>query len=124
MNKTDIIRKTIGDMGGNWGHPAPDKHEADANDEGQEYYAVVIQTLTDRVPDADLKTCADFHDLGANCCRICHTFYPHYEMHIEDLPDGAKAWICCSVHRALHGEKPYDDDDDIDLEQALGGGVG
>jgi hypothetical protein len=41
-------------------------------------------------------------------------------MHIEDLPNGGKAWICCVVRRALRGEKTTDD---IDLEAALGGGV-
>jgi hypothetical protein len=44
-------------------------------------------------------------------------------MHIEDLPNGGKAWICCVVRRALRGEKPIGDDEVIDLEAALGGGI-
>lgn len=72
MTKTDIIEVTVRDMSGNWGNPAPEKKEPDANDECDEYYAIIIQTLRERLPDEELRTCTDFRHLSVDCCRICH----------------------------------------------------
>ncbi len=94
------------------------------DDDWDSYEAIVIAAMTERLPERDFTTCADFGELGAECCHTCHTLYPHYEMYIEDLPDGNKAWICCFVHSALRGEKtPEDLQAEVDLEAALGGGT-
>ena len=62
---------------------------------------MVIAELNKRLPDGEIKTCEDFKYLNAKCCDTCHTLYPHYEMHLESLPDTSMAWICCSVRRKL-----------------------
>jgi hypothetical protein len=85
--------------------------------------AIAIAAMTERLSDRDFKTCVDFGELGVECCHTCHTLYPHYEMYIEDLPDGNKAWLCCFIRSALHGEKTLEDlQAEIDLEAALDGG--
>ena len=84
----------------------------------------MIAAMKERLPERDFRTCADFGELGVECCHTCHTLYPHHEMYIEDLPDGNKAWLCCFVHSALRGEKTLEDlQAEIDLEAALGGGI-
>jgi hypothetical protein len=53
------------------------------------YKERVIWTELQRiVPRADLRTCADFGHLEAECCRTCHLFYPHYEMTLFEHSDG------------------------------------
>jgi hypothetical protein len=77
---------------------------------------IVIAMLTERLPEQDFKTCADFGELGVECC---HTY-------IEDLPSESKAWLCCFVRSALRGEKSLAQEDLqqlVDLEDALGGGI-
>lgn len=61
----------------------------------------MIATLAERLPEGDIKTCDDRQHLGIGCCNICHTCYPHYDMYLEDVPDGRKAWICCKVRTSL-----------------------
>ncbi len=65
----------------------------------------LIAELQKRLPETDIKTCQDFQHLGVNCCDTCHTFYPHYEMSVIDLPDGAKAWVCDQVRWAIYPEQ-------------------
>jgi hypothetical protein len=87
---------------------------------------IVIAMLTERLPEQDFKTCADFGELGVECCHTCHTFSPDREMYIEDLPSESKAWLCCFVRSALRGEKSLAQEDLqqlVDLEDALGGGI-
>jgi hypothetical protein len=68
----------------------------------EEYRAIVEATRwRDCRPGANFKTCNDFRHLGAGCCEWCQSIYEHYEMELEDLPSGKKAWICCSLHSAL-----------------------
>jgi hypothetical protein len=123
MTKDEIIRATIWAMRERHGLPATGKT---GDDDWDNYEANVIATLTERLPDRDIETCADFGELDVECCHTCHTCYPHYDMYNEDLSDGKKAWICCFVRSALRDEKsPAQEDPEelIDLEVALGGGI-
>ena len=120
MTKNEIIQATLRAMRQDRGLRS--SGETGDND-WDAYEVIVIAAMTERLADRDLGTCADFGELGVECCHTCHTLYPHHEMYIEDLPDGNKAWICCFVHSALRGEKTLDDlQAEIDLEAALGGG--
>jgi hypothetical protein len=74
--------------------------ERDLNDE-LDYEELVIFTLREQLSDADVNTCEDFEGLKAQCCETCHRFYPHYDMYLESLPTGGKAWLCCAVRAAL-----------------------
>lgn len=87
--------------------------------------AIVMATLNERLPDREFKTCEDL-SLGVECCDSCHTFYPHYDMYLETLPNGELAWLCCRVRSALRNPGQSDEEQDqewIDLEEALGGGL-
>jgi hypothetical protein len=68
-------------------------------------YARHIATKLERIlgqiePEMDIPTCTDFPHLGLECCPVCHNEYPD-EMEIIEIESGGKAWICCSVDRAL-----------------------
>jgi hypothetical protein len=120
MTKGEIIRATLRAMREDRGILA---NGDNGDDDWDNYDPTVIATLTERLPDLNLRICADFGELGVECCHTCHTLYPHYEMYIEDLPDGNKAWLCCFIRCALRGEKTLEDlQAEIDLEAALGGG--
>lgn len=93
MTKSDIIEKTLKEIG-----PRLEEHE-------EPYREIVIAELRERLPDTDIKTCEDFRHLNVACCDTCHTFYPHYEMSLIDLPDGAKAWVCDPVRWAIYPEQ-------------------
>jgi hypothetical protein len=67
--------------------------------------AVKAGELQKRLPDTDIKTCEDFRHLNVTCCNTCHTFYPHYEMSLIDLPGGAKAWVCDPVKWAIYPDQ-------------------
>ncbi|MGB8477895.1 MAG: hypothetical protein WCE63_03515 [Acidobacteriaceae bacterium] len=120
MKKDEIIQTTLRAMRQDRGlFPNDDSGDDDWDDQ----LDLVIATLTERLPDLDFRTCADFGELGVKCCPTCHTFTPHWEMYIEDLPDGNKAWLCCSIRSALHGPKTLEELEElIELEAALGGG--
>jgi len=123
MTKAEIIQITLSALreGDVLWSGTPD---AESSDTREDYEAsVVIPALMERLPDnEEIKTCADFPDIGVTCCSICHSFYPHYDMYLEDMPDGSKAWVCCFVRSALHGEDPAQRSEElIDLETALGG---
>jgi hypothetical protein len=98
MTKNEIITKTLlemhqdcGDIGGS---------ERDPNEE-LDYEELVIVTLREQLPDDDVNTCEDFAGLKTHCCETCHRSYPHYDMYLENLPTGGKAWLCCVVRAAL-----------------------
>jgi hypothetical protein len=115
VTKGEIIQMTIQAMGLDSSSLTP---------ENEEYRAVVEATLMERLPPGtNFKTCKDFEHLAIGCCEYCHSIYEHYEMELEDLPSGEKAWICCSLHSALF-EPPKDTDhlleETVDLEQMLG----
>jgi hypothetical protein len=111
VTKDEIIQMTIQAMG----FDTPD---------AEEDRAIVEATLTERLtPGTNFKTCKDFGHLTAGCCESCHSVYEHYELRVEDLPSGEKAWICCSVRRALlEPPKGMDQllEETVDLEQMLG----
>jgi hypothetical protein len=71
-------------------------HDQEAQQQNSDRYEydrdVTIPELMRRLPDGEVTTCEQL-DLDVECCDICHSFYPHYEMEIVDLPDGRKAWM-------------------------------
>jgi hypothetical protein len=91
VTKNDIIEKTL-------------KEISPSIEESEELYSVMAE-LQDRLPETDIKTCEDFRHLNVTCCNTCHTFYPHYEMSLIDLPGGAKAWVCDPVKWAIYPEQ-------------------
>ena len=98
VTKNEIITKTLAEMnqdrwdiGGSESDP----------DEELDYEELVIVTLREQLPDHDVNTCEDFEGLKAQCCETCHRSYPHYDMYLENLPTGGKAWLCCAVRAAL-----------------------
>ena len=113
MTKNEIIQMTVRAMG---------LDKGSLTTEEAEYRTVVEATLMERLPDTNLKTCEEFHHLATACCEICHTFYAHYEMDLEDLPSGEKAWICCSLRSALFEPRGMDQlqEEVVDLERILG----
>src|SRR6266436_729320 len=91
VTKNEIIDKTLKEIGPRLaGREGPHIEELD-------YEEIVIAELQEKLPDPDIKTCDDFRHLNVPCCDTCHTFYPHYEMSLIDLPDGAKGWVCDPV---------------------------
>ena len=82
--------------------------------------AIVIAELNKRLPESEIKTCGDFKYLNVECCEICHTCYPHYEMHMESLPDGNNAWICDTVRSAVLGLKEPSEEE---IRRFLGGKI-
>jgi hypothetical protein len=99
MTKSDIIEKTLKEIG-----PRLEEHE-ELYSEQPDREKIVIDELQKRLPDTDIKTCEDFRHLNVTCCDTCHTFYPHYEMSLIDLPGGAKAWVCDAVRWAIYPEQ-------------------
>lgn len=80
MNRSEIIRKTLGEMK----CPGSYAHIAHAE-------------LERRIPDMDFRVCSDFSPYANECCECCHTGYAHYDMHLVHLADGTCAWICCAI---------------------------
>ena len=99
MTKAEIISKTLREM-----EPSPPENEPPYSDE-PDYEETVVTELNQRLPDTDIKTCEDFRHLNVQCCEICHECYPHYEMSLIDLPDGAKAWVCDPIRWAIYPEQ-------------------
>jgi len=98
VKKNEIIGKTLAEMNqaceGVGGSEREPSEELDDEE-------LVIVTLRERLPDRDFNTCEDFEGLKTQCCDTCHRFYPHYDMYLENLPTGGKAWLCCAVRAAL-----------------------
>lgn len=99
MTKTDIIEQTLKEIGLRLSlHEIPYSEEPD-------YQEIVIAELQKRLPKTDIKTCDNFQHLNVTCCDTCHTFYPHYEMSLIDLPDGGEAWVCDPVKWTIYPEQ-------------------
>jgi len=103
MNRDQLIVKTLEDMRGyeisrkeEFYQQSPELDEYDRD--------ITIPELMKRLPDRDILICRDL-DFPVECCESCHYFYAHYDMYLVDLLDGRKAWICCSVRRALFHER-------------------
>jgi hypothetical protein len=103
LKKAAIIAKTLADMKNVSSH----EELSLASDPNEE--EIVIQTLEAKLseiePDRDIRTCSDFGHLHTECCEICHTLSPHYEMSLLDVEGSGKAWICCAMDRALNPQK-------------------
>lgn len=89
MTKNEIIEKSLKEM-----------RPFDPN-----YEEIVVAELQRRLPDTEIKTCADFEHLNTACCNECHTSYAHYEMKLINLPDGTPAWVCDYVAWAIYPER-------------------
>jgi hypothetical protein len=114
VTKDEIIQVTVQAMG--FEHSLLTLEE-------EEYRAIAKATLEERLPQADFRTCEDFRHLATGCCEICHTLCPHYEMYLEELPSGGKAWICCRVRSALFEpahQSGHLRENFVDLQRALG----
>jgi hypothetical protein len=106
MKKSEIIEKTLAAMRSFGGLLDTSAVFQEADDSREYEESVVIPTLLGRLPDQiEIKTCADFADLGVTCCDSCHSFYAHEEMYLEDLPAEGKASICCAILRAIRERK-------------------
>ena len=91
----------------------------------EQLWQIAIKLPTDYEPCGQMKrdSFADFRYLDIDCCETCHTLCPHYEMYLEELPLGRKAWICCRVLSAFFGPGHQSDhlrENFLDLERALG----
>jgi hypothetical protein len=111
MTKQEIIKLTLQQVEYRR-YSTPEGIEA--NDE------MVIAELNKRLPEVEIKTCEDFKYLNVECCDTCHTLYPHYEMHLESLPDTSMAWICCKVRSAVLGLKEPSEEE---IQRFLGGKI-
>lgn len=120
MKKQELIELTLKATHDSlYSNPTEEPGGRDADD----YDSVVLATLAERLPEGDIKTCEDL-SLGVECCGTCHEFYPHSDMYLETLPTGEVAWICCRVRSALLNPGQSDEDQElIDLEEALGGSL-
>jgi hypothetical protein len=98
VTKNELITKTMAEMSQDRGEIGGFERDRDEELDDEE---LVIVTLRDRLPDDDVHTCDDFEGLEPQCCDTCHRFYPHYDMYLEDLPTGGKAWLCRAVRAAL-----------------------
>jgi hypothetical protein len=102
LKKAAIIAKTLADMQNVSIHEELNL----ASDSDEEIAIQTLETaLREIEPDRDIRTCSDFSHLGTECCEICHTFSPHYEMSLLDVQGGGNAWICCAMDRALNPQK-------------------
>jgi hypothetical protein len=103
LKKAAIIAKTLADM------KSVASHEELGLASDSEQEEIAMQTLEAKLgeiePDRDIRTCGHFSHLRTECCEICHTFSPHYEMSLLDVEGGGKAWICCAMDRALNPQR-------------------
>jgi hypothetical protein len=98
VTKNEIITKTLAEMNQGCGDFGGSKRGLNEELDREE---LVVVTLREQLPDDDVNTCEDFEGLKAGCCNTCHRFYPHYDMYLENLPTGGKAWLCCTVRAAF-----------------------
>jgi hypothetical protein len=122
MTKEELIDLTLKEIrDSRYSNPTEESGGQDADD----YESVALATLTERLPEGEIKTCQDL-STGVECCYICHGLYFYYEMYLEQLPTGDVSWICCSVRSELRNPGHADEAQNqelIDLEEALGGGL-
>jgi hypothetical protein len=98
LTKNEIITKTLAEMNRDCGDFGGSKLGLNEELDREE---LVIVTLREQLPNDDVNTCEDLQGLAVKCCDTCHRFYPHYDMYLEKLPTGGKAWICCTVRAAF-----------------------
>jgi hypothetical protein len=64
----------------------------------QRYIAAQLERrLRQSEAEADIPTCADFTHVGVECCPD--------ELELIEIESGGRAWICCSIDRALNPSK-------------------
>jgi hypothetical protein len=100
MTKRQVIEKTLVEMSRYWSWLTG----CELSD-GAGYLGIVAAELDVKLPDCVIKTCGSFQHLNASCCDKCHTYYPHRQMSLVDLPDGGKAWVCHEIERAIFPER-------------------
>jgi hypothetical protein len=74
------------------------------------YAEYLLATLTEKFEPLDhteVLTCADFGQLGLECCSVCHDEYPD-ELKVIQIRSRSDAWVCCAVERAISGTVPGD----------------
>lgn len=119
MTKQELIKLTLTAM-----CHVPTLNASKEAGHEDDYDPAVLAVLLERLPESEIKTCQDLSIEDVKCCETCHTFSPHYEMYLEQLPTGEITWVCCAVRSALQisGKSGEDQDTErIDLEAALGG---
>ena len=101
MTTEEIIEKTLGEMS-----LFSSLEQGSQSSNKADHLSTVIAELQRRLPpDNKIKTCGAFKHLNAGCCDHCHTSGPHSDMNLIDLPDGTKAWVCCTVEWAIYPER-------------------
>ena len=121
MNRDQIIAKTFDDM--RRYETAFESSEPGSADRDAEYNRdIVIPEMLKRLPDGDITTCGEL-EVETECCPTCHGLYPHFEMHVVNLPHGRTGWICCAVRGVLFPESTIKSDspEALDLIDMLGG---
>jgi hypothetical protein len=95
MTRNEITEKTLREIRLRFeGREAPYSEDPDCEE-------IIVAELQKRLPETDIKICEDFSYLQVECCETCHELYPHYEMHLVDLLDRSKAWVCDSIRSAI-----------------------
>jgi hypothetical protein len=102
VKKAEIIATVLKDVRGRGGRLSA---ESDALASERHLTAELEKRLCQIDSDLDLPTCPDFSYLGVECCPICHLDYPEYELAVVELESGRRAWLCCSLDRALNPTK-------------------
>jgi len=100
LTKMQVIEKTLVEMSRYWRWLA----DCECGDCAG-YLGIVAAELDVRLPDGVIRTCGSFQYLNAVCCDRCHTYYPQRQMRLLDLPDGAKAWVCHEIERAIFPQR-------------------
>jgi hypothetical protein len=96
LTKRQVIEKTLVEMSRYWSWLAG----CECGD-GAGYLGIVAAELDVKLPDCLIKTCGSFKHLNVACCDRCHSYYPHRQMSLLDLPHGVKAWVCHEIERAI-----------------------
>jgi hypothetical protein len=103
VRKAEIIVATLKSLRGQERQLAPESSDALAYK--RRLTAYIEKKLDSIEPHQDIPTCADFAHLGVECCHICHKDCPQYELAIGEIESGGRAWLCCSLDRALNPRK-------------------
>jgi hypothetical protein len=102
MKKTEIIEATLQGIRGREAALAVGFEDITSY---ERHVAAEIEKRLDTIePDLDIPSCADFSHLGEECCPVCHGDYPD-EMALIEIECGGRAWLCCSLDRALNPSK-------------------
>jgi Ni2+-binding GTPase involved in maturation of urease and hydrogenase len=103
MNKTEIIETTLQAVRGREAEPAVGFDDISSYE--RHIIAELQRSLDPIEADLDIPICANFAHLGVECCSACHNEYPEYELALVEIESGGKAWLCCSLDRALNPSK-------------------